>query len=164
MDAESIQRALEDTFDQAIVYHAFTDYMRDYEVIVHAVTHPLTGIRPAYLRYLFKYCAETHVISAVTAEAWRKSLDDRLIDYESGRDLDGYVWGVKRQNVYPGVHVQADSTAARRWRDAIGIPFHEVRFDTNGHDLTLVFHDLEVSEVGPGYAPFVVPEPRENSM
>ena len=112
MDAESIQRALEDTFDQAIVYHAFTDYMRDYEVIVHAVTHPLTGLRTAYLRYLFKYCAETHVISAVTAQAWRKSLDDRLIDYESGRDLDGYVWGIKRQNVYHGVHVKADSTAA----------------------------------------------------
>ena len=102
--------------------------------------------------------------SAVIADVWRKSLDDRLIDYESGWDLDGYVWGVKRQTVDPGVRVNADSTAARRWKHAIGIPFHEVRFDTYGHDLTLVFHDLEITEVGPGYAPFVVPELHGSSL
>ena len=164
MDAESIQQALEDMFDQDIVYHAFTDYMRDYEVIIHAGTDPVAGTRPSYLRHLFKYSAEAHVTSAVIADVWRKSLDDRLIDYESGWDLDGYVWGVKRQTVHPGVRVNADSTAARRWKHAIGIPFHEVRFDTYGHDLTLVFHDLEITEVGPGYAPFVVPELHGSSL
>lgn len=32
--------------------------------------------------------------------------------------------------------------------------FHEVRIETNGHDLTLVFSDLEVHEVGAGFSPF----------
>jgi hypothetical protein len=158
MDAAAIQKALDDVFDQAIVYHAFTDYMRDYEVLTHSVADPATGIQPTYDRYLFKYCVEARVTTALTVETWRKSLDDRLIEYTTGRDLDGYVWGVKWQVLYPGGTVVAGSAAATRWNDALGIVFHEVRFETNGHNLNLVFHDLEVSEVAPGYAPFVVPE------
>ena len=132
--------------------------MRDYEVITYSVADPATGIRPTYERYLFKYCVEAHVTTAVTAGTWQKSLDDKLIHYETGRHLDGYVWGVKWQALYPGGKIVADSEVAARWSEAIGIEFHEVRFETNGHDLNLVFHDLEVSEIGAGYAPFAVPE------
>ena len=38
----------------------------------------------------------------------------------------------------------------------MGVDFHEVRFGLNAHDITLVFSDLEITEVEPGYAPFVV--------
>jgi hypothetical protein len=158
VDARSIQKALDDVFDQALVYHGFTDYMRDYEVITYSVADPATGIPPTYDQYLFKCCVETRVTTAVTPETWRKSLDDRLIRYETGRDLDGYVWGVKWQALYPGAKVVSDSETAARWSEAIGIAFHEVRFETNGHDLSLVFHDLEVRQIGAGYAPFVVPD------
>lgn len=37
-------------------------------------------IPPAYLRYLFRYCVQADVETAVGAEVWRRSLDDRLID------------------------------------------------------------------------------------
>lgn len=73
MNAVAIQTALNDVFDQAIVYHAFTDYLRDYEVITHSVADPSTGIPPTYDRYLFKCCVRAHATSAVTAESWRKS-------------------------------------------------------------------------------------------
>jgi hypothetical protein len=40
MNSEDIQRALDDVFDQAIVFHCFTDYMRDYEIITYSVADP----------------------------------------------------------------------------------------------------------------------------
>ncbi|GAB2813796.1 hypothetical protein GCM10027073_52610 [Streptomyces chlorus] len=46
------------------------------------------------------------------------------------------------------------SEATRRWAQAVGIDFHEVRIETNAHRLTLLFSDLQVSEVPDGYAPF----------
>ncbi|WP_225884829.1 hypothetical protein [Streptomyces sp. fd1-xmd] len=39
--------------------------------------------------------------------------------------------------------------------EAVGIDFHEVHIETDAHDPTLLFSDLEVSEVPVGYAPFV---------
>ncbi|GII55524.1 hypothetical protein Pth03_39130 [Planotetraspora thailandica] len=157
MDSEALQRALDDVFDQALVFHGFVDYMRDYEVIVYATADPSTGIQPAYLRYLFRYCVDARCQTAVPSEIWHESLDDRLIDYETGVDLDGYVWGVKWHPLYPGATVMAESTSADAWTAAIGIEFHEVRIQTNAHDLTLVFSDLDVSELPPGYTPFSVP-------
>jgi hypothetical protein len=93
--------------------------------------------------------------TSVPAETWRVSLDDRLIDHESGADLDGYVWGVKWHCLYPGAKLLPSSEATRRWSKALGIDFHEVRIETNTHNLTLLFSDLQVSEVQVGYAPFV---------
>jgi hypothetical protein len=117
---------------------------------------PRTGIPPVYLRYLFKYCVEAIVFSAVCAESWRQSLDDRLIDYDTGRDMNGYVWGVKWQDNYPGATIVTDSLRASKWSESIGIEFHEVRFETNGHNVTLVFSELDVTELPDGYSPFTV--------
>jgi hypothetical protein len=49
-----------------------------------------------------------------------------------------------------------ESEAAGRWAEAVGLEFHEVHIETNAHDLTLVFSDVQVSALSPGYAPFVV--------
>jgi hypothetical protein len=154
MDPVALQQVLDEVFDQALVYHAFTDYMRDYEVIIYATSDPRTDIPPAHLRYLFRFCVEAESQTAVPSDVWRESLDDRLIDHSTGVDRDGYVWGVKWQCLYPGATVVADSQRAAKWAKEIGIDFHEVRFETNGHNLTLVFSDLQVSELPLGYAPF----------
>ena len=45
------------------------------------------------------------------------------------------------------------STRAESWTKAIGIDFHEVRLAANGHELTLVFSELRVSELAPDYTP-----------
>lgn len=153
-----LSQALDDIFDGAIVHHGYTDYIRDYEVIVYVTADPRTGIPPIHLRYLFKYCVSAEVQTAVSPDTWRCSLDERLTDREIGPDLDGFVWAVRWQPLYPGAEVVADSERARSWADKIGIPFHEVRFEMNAHAITLVFSDLDVTEVGEGYAPFTVTE------
>ncbi|MGC9671579.1 hypothetical protein ACNTMW_34190 [Planosporangium sp. 12N6] len=77
MEIAQLRQALDDVFDQAVVYYAYTDYMRDYEVIVYATADPRTGIQPAHLRYLFKYCVEAETRTALRPETWRTSLDER---------------------------------------------------------------------------------------
>lgn len=153
---KDLERLLDHIFDQALVYHGFTDYMRDYELVVYCTADPRTGIRPQHLRYLFKTCVHATVETAVPEVIWARSLDDRLIDYQTGVDLDGYVWGVKWQNLYPGARLVDDSARARHWSRALGLDFHEVTIATNGHNLTLVFSDLDVTEIDVGYSPFTV--------
>lgn len=154
MGAAVLEQMLDEIFDHAVVHHGYTGHMRDYEVIVHMTADPRTDVEPAYLRYLFRYCVEARCESSVPPETWRDSLDDRLIDHESAADLGGYVWGVKWHALYPGAKLLPESAATRRWAQAVGIDFHEVRFETNAHHFTLLFSDLRVSEVPTGYAPF----------
>lgn len=146
MDPAQLEQALGDTFDQALLRHGFVDYMRDYELIIHTTADPATRIEPTQLRYLFRYCVQANCTTTVPAKIWRDSLDDRLINYDTGIDLDGYVWGVNRQLLYPGATLITDSPTAHQWTKTIGIDFHEVRIQTNAHDLTLVFSDLHVQE------------------
>ncbi len=155
MDAEAMQAAFDEVFDQAIVFHAFTDYMRDYEVVTYSVADPRTGIQPQYDRFIFRYCVEAEVKTTVTPETWRKSLDDGLLDHENGKDLDGYVWGVRWHCLYPGARIEEATPRTTAWADALEMPLYEAVIETNAHHIRLVFGDLEVSQVEPGYAPFV---------
>ncbi len=50
------------------------------------------------------------------------------------------------------------SADAERWSAEVGLPFREAVIQMNGHNLSLVFSDLTVQTVDPGYAPFIVPE------
>lgn len=62
---------------------------------------------------------------------------------------------VKWHAMYPGAKLLPPSDAARRWSHALGIDFHDVLIETNAHRLTLLFSDLQVTEVPAGYAPVV---------
>jgi hypothetical protein len=157
VDAEQITEALDDVFDQAIVFHGFADYMRDYDVVIYATADPRTGVQPEHLRYRFTNCVRAIVTSAVRPDVWIRSMDERLIDYEQGRDMDGYVWGVRWQALYPGARLLPTSDEAAHWSARLGLPFFEAEMKTNGHDINLVFSDLRVDRAEPGYAPFVVP-------
>ncbi len=159
MDRTAMQAALDRVFDQALVFHGFTAYMRDYELITYSVADPKTGIAPAFDSYLFRYCVEASITSSLTPKTWADSLDERLIDHEAGKDLDGYVWGVKWQALYPGARLSEDSEKADKWARAVGIPFHEAVIEGNGHKIVLIFSDLAVARgLKPGYAPFTVQE------
>lgn len=130
--------------------------MRDYDVFIYATADPGTGIPPDYLRYRFKHCVRASVTSAVAPEIWSRSLDDRLVSVEQGRDLDGYVWGVRWQVLYPGAKLLPGTAETDAWSARLGLPFHEAVIGTNGHDISLVFSDLSVDRVEPGYSPFTV--------
>ncbi|MFE9959265.1 hypothetical protein [Micromonospora sp. NPDC005299] len=101
---------------------------------------------------------EAEASTALTPDTWRKSLDERLTDPDIGPDLDGYVWAVRWQALYPGAQLVADSRRAQEWAEQVGIDFHEVRIEMNGHSLTLIFSELEVRELALGYAPHLVAE------
>ena len=131
--------------------------MRDYDVYIYATADPRTGIKPEHLRYRFKNCVRAAATTALSPEIWNRSLDERLGIYETGRDLDAYVWGVKWQGLYPGMQLVPVSAEAAQWSQALGIPFHEATIETNGHNLSLVFSDLVVALLSPGATPFVVP-------
>jgi hypothetical protein len=48
-----------------------------------------------HLRYRFTHCVRAAATSAVAPETWYRSLDERLLDLKQGRELDGYLWGVR---------------------------------------------------------------------
>ncbi|WP_285028517.1 hypothetical protein [Plantibacter sp. ME-Dv--P-122b] len=154
MEIREMQAAFDDAFDQAVVFHGFTEYMRDYEMVVQIVSAPSTGIPMRSVRYLFVNCVQADVSTVLPPDLWARSLDDRLL--ELGTDVDGYVWGVREQGLYPGFELLPDSEIARSWSTSVGIPFHAVRMRSNAHDISLVFSHLRVTELAPGYAPFRV--------
>jgi hypothetical protein len=157
MDASQIQAAFDDVFDQAVIFHGFADYQRDYEVFIYAAPGPRTAARPEHLRYQFKHCVRAVVSTALSPEIWSRSLDDRLTGHEQGRAADGYVWGVRWQVLYPGMKLIPGSAEAARWSRELGLPFHEAAIEMNSHNISLVFSDLAVNTVETGYAPFVIP-------
>jgi hypothetical protein len=71
MDAAQMAQALDDVFDQAVVYHGFADFMRDYDLFIYTTADPQTGVRPQYLRYRFKYCVRASASTALPVEIGR---------------------------------------------------------------------------------------------
>jgi hypothetical protein len=49
-----------------------------------------------------------------------------------------------------------DSADAQRWSLELGLPFRAAVIGANGHNISLVFSDLTVQTVDPGYSPFAV--------
>jgi hypothetical protein len=133
-----------DVFDNALIFHSYKNYMRDYELIVEVHIGP--ALQGTY-SYLFRYCVETDIRTSLNPNTYRESLDDRLIDYETGKDLDGYVWGVKWSQMYPGWKRNAASQRAAAWSEQVGLEFHEVVVETNAFLITLVFASLHIEQV-----------------
>lgn len=158
VDRSQIKAAFDEVFDQAVALHGFADYKRDYDVYVYATAASPKRIATKHLRYRFKHCVRASTTSALPPKVWARSLDDRLVDYAQGRELDGHVWGVKWQELYPGMQLISDSADAQRWSSELGIAFHEAVIETNVHNTSLVFSDLIVEVVTSGYAPFIVPD------
>lgn len=154
MEAEQLRDAFDEAFDQALVFHGFTDYMRDYELVIQFDSDPRLGVPPEYKRYVFVNCVSASATTALTPEIWSISMEDDLIDGADENDVGGFVWGVRWQCLYPGFSLEPDSAEAARWTEQLGIPFYEVSVETNGHNLRLVFSDFKVKP-GKGYSPFV---------
>ncbi|WP_455737815.1 YxiG-like protein [Amycolatopsis japonica] len=101
----------------ALVFHGFTDYMRDYDMLVMATADPRTGIRPEFLRYRFKHC----VRAAVTPETWSRSLDDWLVDFEQG-GISRVTSGVSDGSLLPQGEAAARHCGDRRVVRPVGRP------------------------------------------
>lgn len=160
MNEAAIREAFDDVFDQALVFHGFADYMRDYDVFIYATADPRTGVAPEHLRYRFTHCVKAVVETTVRHDVWTRSHDDVLTDYETwlaSGEPEGYVWGVKWSMLYPGMSLLPNSDDAAQWSAALGRPMYSAIIGTNSHNIALVFADLVVSRDEPGASPFQVP-------
>ena len=159
MDRAEIEAAFEDTFDAGLLFHAFTNTMRDYEAIVEKSASPSSGIATRTDRYTFKACVEVEARTSLSPDTWKRSAtDDRLLDAKVANEfcLDGYVWGVEYQEIYPGFKLLPQSDRAHHWERMLGMPFYEATFEGNAHQFSLIFSDLAVEEVPTGWTPFEV--------
>ena len=146
VNADELQRVMDkfDLFDNALLFHSYTEYMRDYALIVEIHIGPA---EQGIYSYLFKYCVETHVHTSVQDEVYIKSLDERLIDYNIGKDLDSYVWGVNWSILYPGWTLKTLSKNADDWSKRLGLDFHEVEIVSNAFSISLILSALDVQKL-----------------
>jgi len=70
--------------------------------------------------------------------AFDEVFDQAIVFHGFADYMRGYVWGVKWQNLYPGMKLVSESHDAERWSRSLGVPFYEAAVETNGHNLQLV--------------------------
>jgi hypothetical protein len=154
-----LDTVLAQLFDRELIFHGFTPYMRDYEMVVYESVdpNPKYGLVPRHLRFLYRNCTEAVVRSRVRPDVWSRSLsDDLLITRHVSAESTGYVWGVEAQEIYPGATVVQQSERAAYWTDRVGIVFHEARIEANAQTIALVFAEVSVEEVAENYTPFSI--------
>ncbi|QNG37719.1 hypothetical protein F1C76_15050 [Geodermatophilaceae bacterium NBWT11] len=156
VDREGIRALLSEVYDHGLLYHAFTPYMRDYELVITASSDPRLGRPIEYISYLFVNCVFAKIDSTVSPAIWGRSLDDELVRPRPDRTYDAFVWGVNWQPLYPAFDLADQSDRALAWTASLGIPFHQLELESNGHQMTVVFSELRVRNVAEGYTPFVV--------
>ncbi len=156
MTEAELNAILGELFDCQLVFHGYTSFMRDYDLIIYESVDPASGLNPRHRRFRFRFCTEATVRSHVRPDVWSRSLSDDLVEEASVTwDSARYVWGVRGQEVYPGGTIVRDSERAKYWQEQVGIPFWEVQIEANAHEIRLVFSDISIEDVEPGYAPFV---------
>jgi hypothetical protein len=146
MNIDEMRKALkEPLYDSAIVRHGFAPFLRDYDVVAQ--------INQYQFLYRFSHCTSAWVTTAMADPFWKESWDDLYTDraaWESAGAPSGHVWGACYSLAYPGATYVENSELAREWTLRLGKPMHEVRIETNVHNLGLVFHDLIVRELHEG--------------
>jgi hypothetical protein len=133
-----------DLFDQSITRHGILDNIRDYEVIGY-----LSGVDfDEEVQYIFKGCIEADFRIKVDPKYY--SMDDRLLDIDRQDEPDypkAFVWGVRHAVVYPGWTLKQETKELKDLEETYGLKFHQIYYDTNAYDLTLIFHDVEVRQL-----------------
>lgn len=142
-----------DIADNALLFHSYKQYMRDYELIVGVYVGPA---EEGVYSYLFKYCVESHVVTAVSSANYKKSLDERLIDLDSGKDLNGFVWGANWSTLSPGWTLNTSSKDVISWQERIGLEFHEMEIGTEAYSIKLIFSSIEVKRISDDSNPSVL--------
>lgn len=141
--------------DAVILRHGFTDYMRDYEIIVGARNGPPnTDVH----KYQFIGCAEAVCATQLVrtfhepASIFNQSLADEFVfagpDYPEKEDPDGFIWGVRFAEVISGWDYAENGKRAKFWSEALGRKMHEVSVCTNSYRLELVFADVRYQFLG----------------
>jgi hypothetical protein len=142
----------ESIFDAAVMRHGFTDYMRDYEIIVGGRDGPPnTDIH----KYQFIGCVEA-CYETRHGKIFGQSLSDDFVfsgpDYPEKRDPDGFIWGLRFSEAYGWQYIE-NGERAKYWSERLGRIMHEVILETNAYSLKLIFADIRYAFLG--YEPAV---------
>lgn len=142
-----------DLTDVGLLFHAFRNYGRDYELIVSRTADVPSSPHGGVFSFVFRNCVFAATESSLRSELWQQSLDDRLTSFEAytrcwdeGEQLEGFVWGAGI-DLYPGWTLVTPSERADAWCKSLGIDFHEVRIEANAIVISLVFTDLAVAKL-----------------
>jgi len=129
--------------------HGFTDYMRDYDVIVGARNGPpYTDLH----KYQFIGCVEACYETKLGKDFERSISDDFVYsgpDYPDKPDPYGFIWGVRFAETWVGGLTYLDNgERAKHWSKIMGRNMHEVTIETNAYFLRLVFADIRYAFLG----------------
>jgi hypothetical protein len=132
-----------------IIRHGFTDYMRDYEVIVVGRRgEPFDDVH----RYLFVGCVEACVATGVEPKTYASSIGDEFVyagpDYPDRPEPDGYIWGVRYSSGLAGIECKPDGARSAEWSRKTDREMYEVWIDTDAFHLALVFFDFRYQFLG----------------
>jgi hypothetical protein len=85
VDESQLDEGLEELFDNELLHHGYTNYMRDYELVVYQSVDPdpRYGLVPRHLRLVFRMCTLAEIRSTVRPDVWATSLDDSLVESHS---------------------------------------------------------------------------------
>ncbi len=136
-------------FDIAILGHGYTDYMRDYDILVEANWNNNKG----RFLYRFSHCVDVNLKTRLADENWRTSWDNLFIDYEKWQmagEPDGFLWGVKWSMAYPGLEFDDEALDVKDWSSRLEKEMHAVIIETNVFLLRLVFHGVKVKKLEDG--------------
>jgi hypothetical protein len=145
----------ESFYDAAIIRHGFTDYMRDYEIIVGARNGPPNTDLHVYQ---FIGCVEAQYQTRVAPLVFVQSLPDEYVysgpDYPQKEDPDGFIWGVRYSTAFPGLIYVENGDKASYWSKLLKREMHEVTLETEAFHLRLIFAEVRYRFLG--YEPEVV--------
>ena len=137
-------------FDYAVIMrHGFTDYMRDYEIIVSARNGPPnTDVHS----YQFIGCVEAHYETKLGKD-FELSISDDFVysgpDYPDKPDPDGFIWGVRYAETWVGgLKYIEKGERSTYWSKILERNMHEVLIGTNAYSLRLVFADIRYAFLG----------------
>jgi hypothetical protein len=69
-------------------------------------------------------------------------------DYPDKEEPDGFIWGVRFAEAYPGMEYLETGERAAYWSGLMGRKMHEITVETNACLLRLVFADVRYTFVG----------------
>ncbi len=156
MEIADLDPVLADLYDKELVFHGFTPYMSDYEMVLYEPVdpNPKYGLVLRHLRFLFRYCTESTVTSRARPDVWNLVPQQRPPQGAARlQGLDRLRLGRGGPGGLPGCHGLQGSKRTAYWADQLGTAFHEVLVEANPQTIGLVFSEATVAEVTPVICP-----------
>ena len=102
-------------------------------------------------KYQFVGCVEANYETKLR-EGFTQSLSDKHVysapDYPDKEVPDGFIWGVRFAEAYPGLTYVENGERAEYWSRLLRRKMHEILLETNCFHLRLVFADVRYAFLG----------------